>query len=369
MNSFFRRDAQDPEWLAKLLGKGPYAPPGTMGRGLVEPLPPERPAPPSPFVPPAPYSPEPLPGMTPASPPVQTPKVPGLRHYDKPLHLRFGDQKLEVQSLTDLPDMTEEQVRSIDQNLYGDLFGDAHASLVPAWIAIEKHEVAKAMAKANAAQSKSTVLTTVDNPKPLLSLQRSAVGASDKEEEFPNRGRITRSEHLSTIRTAISSAATKISFAIGELRKLSLRVEQAQQKNEALSAEDQRIVNRVQQISHAPNAKIAITKVNDRLSAARGILRGGGFRLEYGTCPGDDPYACVRIGGRTVRFRRLFFDTISKKQASIMGHEAFHMAGAGHPEAEDLERLVFGFIANLKAFPVTRNRGSNSTIEYRRRSE
>ncbi len=43
-------------------------------------------------------------------------------------------------TIADLPDMSEAQVRALDKDVYNELFGDANASLVPAWIKIEKME-------------------------------------------------------------------------------------------------------------------------------------------------------------------------------------------------------------------------------------
>ncbi len=61
-------------------------------------------------------------------------------------------------TIADLPDMSEAQVRALDKDVYNELFGDANASLVPAWIKIEKMERRKReAAQAAAAQNESPI--------------------------------------------------------------------------------------------------------------------------------------------------------------------------------------------------------------------
>ncbi len=90
----------------------------------------------------------PQPGPKPPSAPQPlSPRSGAIHDIDddlpKTLRLRYGNETIIVDTLADLPQMTEAQVRSLDPTLYNDLFGGAPESLVPGMIAIEKREQAK----------------------------------------------------------------------------------------------------------------------------------------------------------------------------------------------------------------------------------
>jgi len=59
------------------------------------------------------------------------------------------------ESIADLPDMTVDDARNMDKDIFGEMFGGANPSLVPAWAAIERMERNKKWAKEQQAQAEA----------------------------------------------------------------------------------------------------------------------------------------------------------------------------------------------------------------------